>query len=167
MRERVLIIYNRVPKCGSTTMGFLLDVLKKPTKHYYKVENQIKPGQKHGFKTLQEENSWLSDIQNHSKPTVIVRHQFYTEIRKEIVPEKKILWINLVRDPVDQFISGYYYMRHGFLKNVNKTKTDDYKKNRLSHIDLVTQNMTVDECIKNGIKACVEPKTSYLQYKTV
>ena len=104
-----VIVYNRVPKCGSTTMGFLLEALKQPSKHYFRVENQIQPGQSHRFQNEEEQNRWLGDIQNRTRPTVIVRHQFFTETKKTRSPEKRVLWINLVRDPVDQFISSYYY----------------------------------------------------------
>jgi dermatan/chondrotin sulfate uronyl 2-O-sulfotransferase UST len=162
-----VIVYNRVPKCGSTTMGFLLEALKKPSNHYFKVENQIQPGQSHRFKSEEDEDRWLSDIQNRTRPTIIVRHQFFTESKKSIGSSKnQVLWINLVRNPVDQFISSYYYMRHGFLKNVNKTTplNQRYKQGRLSHVDSVTQNMTIDECIQHGHKSCILPKTSYLSY---
>merc|ERR1711935_941077 len=57
-----LVIYNRVPKCGSTTMDSIISKLKEQNK--FNVVNDIAPGLKHVLPSEQDELSKIKEIRN-------------------------------------------------------------------------------------------------------
>ena len=57
---------------------------------------------------------------------VYIRHMFYlSEEQLKIGAYEKIGYVNMVKDPVEQFISWYYYERNGWGKRgVDPTAID-------------------------------------------
>lgn len=158
-----IVIYNRVPKCASSVMMRLISILHQPYAHDFQFENQIEPGQAHWFETAVDEEEWALDLALREKPTFVLRHQYFVDLDK-YVNNSRILWLNLVRDPIDQFVSHYYYMRHGFEKSPDGKNKKEWANQNLKHINPETRNLTLDECIEQEYHECVNPVSEYMQF---
>ena len=55
-------------------------------------------------------------------------------------------YINIARDPVDMFISNYYYLRFGFSSATNGKHAADWKHEMSDE----RRNMKLDDCVKSG-----------------
>ena len=76
--DPTIVLYNRVPKCGSTTMLTLIKALKKFHKMkninpFYTI-NDIKPNQKHFLPTLQERLEFTRNLTEIPRPMIYIRH---------------------------------------------------------------------------------------------
>lgn len=127
-REPTVLIYNRVPKAGSSSMTSLLNKLSS----------------KHGFEML----GWF-DLPSHDydavqkavgraldkgKKTVIAQHFHFPEILDD-----RVAYINVLREPIARCTSQYYYLRYGDRKEKDRKKVlDKYG------------DMSIDECVETG-----------------
>nr|XP_026692065.1 uronyl 2-sulfotransferase-like isoform X1 [Ciona intestinalis] len=57
------------------------------------------------------------------------------------------IYINIIRDPIDRFVSHYYYSRHGFVKN-NGTVKVEWRRS--------VNDLTLDECMKQDVDKCIQ-----------
>ena len=102
-----LVIYNRISKCGSMTMISLIYRLAKRnnfdvsrTIDIKKIVNKYNPGMKN---------------------TIFIEHKEFQPVPLRL--REKITYINVWRDPIGRYISGYHYFRdHLFKKYVSITK---------------------------------------------
>ena len=162
-----IIIYNRVPKCGSTLiMKTFIDLSQNKN---FRVESQQTPTmnkrigpESHRFQSSEEEAKWQESIKIRKKPTIIIRHQWFSKFQ-----EKRIKYINFVRDPIERSISGYYFMRYG-REDCNVTEENPrwklVRKFR-SRIDQRTIGMNLDDCVKkfqDNLKTCI--RLEFLQF---
>lgn len=122
------LIYNRIPKCGSESFSFL--ILK-----YFKLRSKHRNQEKYGNNTWRCNVVWEAGV-NHAielknpeylsqfkqnftandKPMVYIRHMPFINFEDENDSNQEILqpmWFNIMRDPVDRFISAWYFDRHG------------------------------------------------------
>ena len=106
-----ILIYNRVPKCGSTTMQRIIHELKKLNKFHYEVSeiyNEKALSYQEADTLLKSEI--LPQVKNGG--FVFDRHAyFFSETEHGIYP-RKINWINVVRKPLERMISNFHYIRH-------------------------------------------------------
>ena len=63
------------------------------------------------FIVIDSSRASLTELRN-SKDMIFVKHQHYIPIRHTI--SRNITYINIMRDPVKRFISGYYFWRFCF-----------------------------------------------------
>jgi len=166
--DPTIVLYNRVPKCGSTTMLTLIKALKKFHKMkninpFYTI-NDIKPNQKHFLPTLQERLEFTRNLTEIPRPMIYIRHLHFLNFTHYNSPMP--LYINIIRDPVEHFISNYYYLRHGFQRN--QEKLNEYQKARWSHSNVITnqderdQNLTV--CINTELPSCKNVYSDIIPY---
>ncbi|CAL4060129.1 unnamed protein product, partial [Meganyctiphanes norvegica] len=100
-----ILVYNRVPKCGSTTM---LRVLSKLA-HYNKYSHRSSKLYHHHQLTQHEQDvlelRWIRYLKRgyHSYD----RHMYYFNMTRS----ENFIWINFIRDPVERFVSEFYFMR--------------------------------------------------------
>ncbi|XP_064113613.1 uronyl 2-sulfotransferase-like [Macrobrachium nipponense] len=102
-----LVIYNRVPKCGSTTVNTIIKRLQLKNKfhhHHSKIYNTH---------WLDEERrkALTKRLYANSKkiPLSFDRHIYYFNFTRLGFPKPAL--INLVREPVKRFISQFYFTR--------------------------------------------------------
>ena len=97
------IIYNRVPKCASETMGARLRKASKVNKYtYYWLINY-----NHTL-TKDTVQGYVDKITKQDR-FVLVGHHFLVNFTQYI--NDTLLYINLIREPVSWFISSYFYYK--------------------------------------------------------
>ncbi|XP_072023799.1 uronyl 2-sulfotransferase-like [Amphiura filiformis] len=155
-----LIVYNRVPKCGSRTFLSLLDYLKRKGRFTkpidtWRMQNQI--SQRH---TDLSNNKKLILIKGaitqlvkkknaSSLPAVIHGHFRFMPIDRS----KQPVYINIIRDPLARIVSTYYFRRFG-----DGQISDRFIKKQLNTGILPEHlNMTFDECVLQELDECVSP----------
>ena len=161
-------MYNRVPKCGSTTTLQIIDSLKR--RLHFNVLNDIAPGMTNLMESDEQElgkiyasndslisSELVRNITNLKEPMLYIRHVFFIDFPR--YGFKDPLNINIVRDPVARFISKYYYNRFGF-ENPNPVAA---KKWRHPMPDDV-RAMTLDECVRKSVPECAQPSLDLILY---
>ena len=156
------IIYNRVPKCGSTLMMTIFQTLSH-THQRFNVDNQetmskLNGPESHRFQSKSEEQNWLKKIESKKTATVIIRHQYFAKSEN-----KSIKYINLVRNPIERSISGYYFMRYGKENcNVNETNVNHerwkFVQSLRKRVDERTIGINLDDCVqlfKDDLEKCI------------
>ena len=91
------IVYNRVGKAGSTAMTALLQFLA-PRNNFHVVND---------FHYMPDRAHLLSTLTHLPQDTVYINHCKYIELENE--PIEDIIWINMVRDPIERQASLYYF----------------------------------------------------------
>jgi len=88
------VVYNRVPKCGSSTMITLIKKLGERNNFTVIVDEEFKP-----------DSEKLANIIKGLKPrSFYINHcGFWPSAPPDVA------WINMLRDPVSRTMSGYYY----------------------------------------------------------
>lgn len=146
-----LLVYNRVPKCGSIWMTRLLYILGAGDRNEYHVESPYEPGEK-PFLTGDEENKVIDHLKEVPKPGVYIRHQYFIDFAEH--KQKRPLYINVIRDPVEKFRSFYYFIRNGNLEGDGGDVPMSESK-RL---------MNINDCVSRREKECTEPKWQMVPY---
>ena len=100
-----IVIYNRISKCGSMTMISLINRLAK--RNRFKVNRHI--------------NNIIKNYHPGMEDTIFIEHKFFQPVPLHL--RDKITYINVWRDPMKRYISGYHYYRdHLFKKYVSAEK---------------------------------------------
>lgn len=118
-----VIVYNRIPKAGSTT---LIDLLRRMSKaNRFKV---LIPKPKHDPAAAR---AAIAHALKSGANTVVVQHFNFPDL---ISP--KLAYVNVMRNPVDRCISAYYYARWG-------PRWDSRKDKSVKRFG----NVTLEECM--------------------
>jgi dermatan/chondrotin sulfate uronyl 2-O-sulfotransferase UST len=137
----IIILSNRVPKCGSHLTRTVFQRLSLET-HAYASENSENHYECRLSVKKQNElrNELLQKAQNaHYHRFIYDRHFHFVEF----IPEPGVVfyYINQLRDPIDQIVSGYYYNRYiCMITSAKKTCT---------YYPPTIYNLTLDECISS------------------
>ncbi|XP_076048250.1 heparan sulfate 2-O-sulfotransferase hst-2-like [Oratosquilla oratoria] len=117
-----VMIYNRVPKCGSTTTQALLMRMVKRNKFIYKSSRTY---DKHRLDIKQQKAILASLYRETTEGAQCYnRHMYYFNVSRFGYPRP--VMVNLIRDPVDRFISNFYYVRSNLRWKSNwKLKSND------------------------------------------
>jgi len=151
-----VVIYNRVPKCGSTTTLDIIRYLKRKLK--FNVFNDIAPKMKHFMEDEEQELELIHNITRLKRPLLYIRHIYY--IRFTDYGYRNPAYINIARDPVDLFISNYYYLRFGFSTAKNTTNAQNWKRDMSDD----RRNMTIDECTRSENQECARPYSNLIPF---
>ncbi|CAB0032054.1 unnamed protein product [Trichogramma brassicae] len=146
--DNYVVIYNRVPKTGSTSfVGLVYDTCKKNKFHalHINVTNNM-----HTL-TLPNQMQFAHNITHWDsiKPAFYHGHMAFLDFQKLGIAANP-LYINLLRKPLDRFVSYYYFLRYGdnFRPYLVRRKSGDKK--------------TFDECVRDGQLDC-DPNNMWLQ----
>ena len=100
-----ILIFNRVPKCGSSTMNEVLDHLSSINNFTHKSWNVYWMKQQN----VDEEREFLSSVLDSKRPVAVDRHVYF--LQSQDYSLERPSWVNVVRDPVDRFVSLFYFLR--------------------------------------------------------
>ncbi|XP_066288201.1 uronyl 2-sulfotransferase-like [Branchiostoma lanceolatum] len=138
------VLYNRLPKCGSNTMKVLIRELKNRNRFQFFEDKE------YGMKALPTEllRQFVQMVDKLPRPSIYEKHIYYVDF--QTFGKQQPTYINLVRDPLERRISGYYYMRFGRIEGNQKEKRTEEERAQ-----------TFDDCVLNNLWECDEfgPKT--------
>ncbi|CAH1786840.1 unnamed protein product, partial [Owenia fusiformis] len=125
-----LVIYNRIPKCGSTTLLTMIKRLQRNNSY-----NAITSSD-YFHERLKEEGckAFVRKCSRMKKRTIFNRHIYYVPFGED--HKKEPVYINMIRDPVEHAISSYYFYRH-----------DSLLKKKFSPEE---KNMSLQQCLSGA-----------------
>ncbi|KAG1698837.1 Heparan sulfate 2-O-sulfotransferase pipe [Nymphon striatum] len=124
-----LLVYNRVPKCGSGTLWSLMLDMKDINNYTYSLKllgGKSPPNNSMMSKELQLKA--IKYMKNLKRPAVQIAHFHYINFTE--FGYSSPVYINLIRDPVDKFVSFYYYS--WFLKFKHERNGKNASKSQIS-----------------------------------
>ncbi|XP_078683850.1 uronyl 2-sulfotransferase-like [Branchiostoma floridae x Branchiostoma belcheri] len=136
------VFYNRMPKSGSNTVKILIRKLKDRNGYDF-FEDPTYLGQS----VLYGRNlsNFAQMIHKLPTPSIYEHHTFYVDFQQFGLQQPA--YINLVRDPIEQRISGYYYMRFG---RDGQNLTAEHMQRRTDE----EKSQTFDDCVFNNLWEC-------------
>lgn len=140
--DDMVIMYNRVPKTGSTSfVGIAYDLCEKNRFHVL----HLNVSRNSHALSLVDQLRFVSNLTNwrEKKPAFYHGHLAYLDFSRFGVTHLP-LYINIVRDPLDRLVSYYYFLRNGdnFRPNVRRRKAG--------------HRQTFDECVSLDGDDCGE-----------
>lgn len=148
--DKVIVIYNRIPKTGSTSFMHLPYELCDENKFNVLLLNISNP---HSM-TFSDRIFFANNVSHwyEKMPALYHGHFAYFDVQNMGVQtgNVKFININIVRQPLERLVSYYYFLRYG----------DDYRKGKIrSHMGDKT---TFDECVAKKLRDC-DPKKLWQQ----
>lgn len=146
--QNLVVIYNRVPKTGSTSfVNIAYDLCKRNKYHVLHINVTANMH----VLSLPNQVSFVRNVTgwNAMKPALYHGHMAFLDFSRFQMPFKPI-YINLVRKPLDRLVSYYYFLRYG----------DNYRPNLVRK--KAGNKMTFDECVEEKQPDC-DPKNMWLQ----
>ncbi|CAH1781952.1 unnamed protein product [Owenia fusiformis] len=136
-----LLIYNRFPKSGSTTMNYFLS--QRNGSNFIFIHSNTYQRRLH---STQEILDFIQSFQNltTTKKYLFDRHLHFVNF--ENFGYKQPIYLNLLREPLEQILSKYYYRYYRLL---NPDYAKDYGADRLAEFYREHKNQTFEECIRD------------------
>ncbi|XP_077544909.1 heparan sulfate 2-O-sulfotransferase pipe [Haemaphysalis longicornis] len=107
------LLYNRVPKCGSTTLLTLLRKLSRRNRFHHVHSTTFDKR----LLTRVQQAELVEDIMSTSAPSSYDRHVYFVDFQSFGHPYPA--YVNMVRDPVERLASSFYYRRAVAAANLN------------------------------------------------
>ena len=90
------------------------------------------------------------------EPLLLLKHHFIFDFAAHGMRQPTM--INVVRDPVDWFVSQYYFRRNGW------ARSNEARKSMTTSDGQEGDDVTVDACVANDMPECFQPVYKYIQY---
>lgn len=156
LANQTRLIFNMVPKCGSLGVR---EVIKQVSykEHFWFRNAKYRP---YKFSVLPQhypEDQLIrvlnEDLNNHTERfQLYYRHIHFVNF--SIVDDSTSYYINVIRDPVEHFISIYYFQK----AHPKYTIWGPIGEDRSSRRRRLSSNMTFDECVQSENFQCVDDK---------
>ncbi|XP_077498248.1 heparan sulfate 2-O-sulfotransferase pipe [Amblyomma americanum] len=104
-RQKVRLLYNRVPKCGSTTLLTLLRRLST-SNGFQHLHCRIYDKR---LLTHDQQAQFVEEVTSAKAPCSYDRHVYFLDFEK--FGQANPAYVNIIRDPVDRIASSFYYSR--------------------------------------------------------
>ena len=104
-----------------------------------------------------DELSKIKEIRNLETPAIYIRH--ICHLRFNELLHQHPVYINVIRDPVETFVSNYYYRRFGF--NGEKASSGNKWSTQMSTSE---RNQTIGECIEWQQDECTKPWSNLIPF---
>ena len=144
------IFHNKIPKAGSSTMKHLLKTLAPINNFALDHVRIIKFDHEHHTRLI----GHLKNFEKYHPglPHVLLKH--HTFVNFTDFGFHQPTYINVVRNPVSQFASYYYFKRFGWVLNDKERAT--------FHGGDEDRDRTMDECVEGNHKECHDPRFQVL-----
>jgi len=155
------IFHNKVPKSGSSTMKHILNYLSKRNKFALDHVRIVKFGYEDNLRLAHHIPKFRK--QHPGLPYVLLKHHTFVNFTRYGM--KQPTYINVVRHPVSQFASFYYFKRYGWGFAGNPESRPDgglrpdgssRLERRAWHGSEEEREMSVDECVQKKHKECTQ-----------
>jgi len=143
-----VLIYNRIPKTGSTSFMnvayelYKLNNFRVVGLHVSHFKHQLTTGDQ---RSLSQNMSQWSDL-----PSLYHGHFAYFD-PKRVGADLTPLYINMVRNPLERLVSHYYFLRYGDDVLVKKVRAKE------------GDTTTFDECVAQQLSPDCDPKRMWIQ----
>lgn len=159
--NKKFIFHNKLPKCGSTTVGTILEILS--SKHNFNLIRNLKHDAKNNDPLSlvgKSDEYGLAKVMNKtvlkkSDKTLLLRHHFPFDFSKFKESYENPTYINIIRDPVGWFQSHFYFKRNG-------RKLDNFSRSK--NINNKEQDMDINQCVEWGHEECTYLQKEYFRY---
>ncbi|XP_062864020.1 uronyl 2-sulfotransferase [Trichomycterus rosablanca] len=144
------VIYNRVGKCGSRTIVLLLRILAE-RHHFTLISSDV---HKKIRLTKREQMDLINNLSRFPQPFLYTQHVHFLNFTRFGIAEP--VYINIIRDPVNRFLSNYFFRRFGDWRGVeNDVIRNPEMKNDERYLDINT-------CILESYPECTNPRLFYI-----
>lgn len=121
-----LIIYNRVDKCGSRSLIEITKRLAEMKGYSYHQRQYQKGVYRLSERGIKREKLFISSL---SRPGVYAPHLYYLNFQEDNL-DFPIVYINIIRDPADRFVSAYNFKLFGDSRVVRRNHSDPMDINK-------------------------------------
>ncbi|XP_057314457.1 heparan sulfate 2-O-sulfotransferase 1-like [Hydractinia symbiolongicarpus] len=135
----LVIIYNRIPKTGSTSFMSVLYSLYEKNMFSVIYVNVTSRNRRFTFK---DQNLFARNITTWVERKPAIYHGHFPFLNFQVMGFKQPVYVNIVREPLERLVSYYYFMRYGdtFLPKKRRKHQGDKR--------------SFDECVKQKSNMC-------------
>ncbi len=126
-REDSICVYNRVPKCGSRNVMYVFRTLSQRNNYTYLSSKEYN---RFDF-SRPERESQVNEILHLKRPSLFDRHMHFINFTAFTTKENPF-YINVIREPIEQYVSFYYFVRHDPLSIDRLTGFTEAERNMVS-----------------------------------
>ncbi|XP_006811231.1 uronyl 2-sulfotransferase-like [Saccoglossus kowalevskii] len=112
-----LVFYNKVGKCGSRSLVYLLRRLGR-INNFTSAGQSKTPNSKSRYLTPTDQLELVQRITSLPRPATFYRHTVFIDFLR--FGAQRPIYINIIRRPLDRLVSEYYFKRFGDDKNSSK-----------------------------------------------
>lgn len=144
-RDTAMLIYNRVPKSGSSTVRKIVARLSK-LNGFSTFMSGVYASHSMPIDKEREFTNYVVAGPPQGKSLVYDRHMYYINVERYLRDNTTVIpnWFNFVRHPVKRFESDFYYLR-------SASRWNRFKSNRPNKQWF---GLTLDKCIETNATEC-------------